>query len=238
MSLALAALLAVANDAPVENDGGVEFTVSRGGTYLIVMGGVLGSGAATAVLGARALRGSADFTLSGPTAAGLFVLFVGGGLTGARLLDPSPPAAWGSAAAGAAGAGIVFYFVHKAITPDASVELTLTGMSLGYLAGAAAWLALPHADVLTWKELAASVGTGALFSAVFFLIANARQNVIEELNVLALIAPALGLLAGRLVFAFWQPFDPWVDEWKPPFRAQPIVAMGPTGASMGIAGSW
>ena len=33
-------------------------------------------------------------------------------------------------------------------------------------------------------------------------------------------------------------FDPWFDDLEPPFRMEPIIAVSPSGATVGLAANW
>lgn len=221
-----------------------DVTGAKGGTHLIGIGGVIGTGAAIVALAGALTRFpqlDGDLVLSGAGAGGLFALFLGGGLAAARLLDPTPPAAWGSFWAGTAGAGIGLKLAIDArggTFGSVSSDLVLLASALGYLAGSAIYLALPDAQTLSWKEFWVTVGPGALVGGVLAAVGLTQGFSSTALIWATIVSPVAVILALRLAFAFWQPFDPWVDDLKPPFRAQPIIALAPTGASVGIAGSW
>lgn len=238
-ALVLAAVFAAAPAAADED--GFSFPTSKGGTHLIGIGGVIGTGAAMVVIvGALLGPQNHDLTPSGAAAAGLFALFLGGGLTGARLLEPTPAAAWGSFWAGTAGAGLGMAIAFN-LRPQgpASLEEAMLLMATGYLAAAGLYAALPDAAILSWKEFWATVGPGALaFIGMAIAGIAANLNRYNDFNLATAIVPVTAILVSRVLFSAWQPFDPWVDDLKGPFRAQPIIALGPTGASVGIAASW
>lgn len=213
-----------------------DVSLAKGGTHLIGIGGVIGTGAAiVAIAGALINPTIREFAPSGAAAAGLFALFLGGGLAGARLLDPTPPAAWGSFWAGTAGAMLGFWVGLEGRAPT---EVVLGAGALGFFAAAVPYLVLPDASTLSWKEFWATVTPGALGAGLVALVAITGNLVDPRLKAVMAVVPVASIVASRILFSIWQPFDPWVDDLKPPFRSQPIIGLGPSGASVGIAGSW
>ena len=218
----------------------LSFDLTKGGVHVVATNTVIGVGAASIVLIAGLTGGpNRDVTFAGAAAIGIVALFLGGGLTAGHLLDPTPPMAWSTVITGAAGAAVGLGVMIMAFPFGATVESVMLAMSLGYLVAAALDLALPGRDSMSWKDfwlpiLVAAVPGAALVAVG--TIGNAFRS--QGFVVLTLVYPVFALLATRAILAAAQPFAPWFDDLKPPFRAEPIIAITPSGAMVGLAATW
>ncbi len=239
LALAVAALAASSASAQSEPRAW-SFPMTRGANHLLATHGAIGAGAASIFLLGYLTGGpSRNLFVGGAGAVGLLALFLGGGLTAGHLLEPTPPMAWSTVFAGAAGAAVGLGAIVLASPTGATFENVMLGMALGYLAGAVLDLALPNRSTMSWKEFWVPMVVSIVPGAVLFLVGtvgNAFRS--REFVIGALVYPLAAFLVTRAIVAFADPFDPWVDDLVPPFRAEPILSVSPSGAMVGIAATW
>ena len=234
-----------------EEGTGLSFKLSKGAVHLVVMNGLIGAGAGSIIfIDALSRRAPGSAAVGGAEAVGMIALFLGGGLTVGHLVDPTPPMAWSSLFAGGAGAGVSLGILMMTATFGAlpRSELTLFALALGYFVGSGIDLALPGRDTLSWKEFwvpmaVAFIPGGALLAIgltqglfQFGFTFNSRGSV--PYVVLSMLYPVVAFLATRGILGALKPFDPWIDDLKPPFRAEPIISFSSTGFSVGLAATW
>ena len=243
MRLALLFIVLSAAPAPGEEaftSNGLKWDMTKGSKHLLATSAIAGAGAASGVFIAMAASGPGrDLVFAGAATVGLIALFMGGGLTAGHLFDPTPPMAWSTFFAGAAGATVAMCAMTLGMSPP-SPEVIILGMSLGYVLAAGIDLLLPGRSTMSWKEfwipmLASIIPGGALILGGVLSNAFFRN---PELLAATLIYPLASFLITRAILAFTQPFDPWVDDLKPPFRAEPIIGLSPSGARVGLAATW
>ena len=218
-----------------------EFSRTKGANHLIGINGVLGAGAASIIFIAALTAGpNRNLAVSGSAAVGMVALFLGGGLTAGHLLDPTPPMAWSSFWAGSSGAflglGLLIFAYPRGLP---SVELPMLAMALGYVVGAGLDLALPGRDTLSWKDfwvpmVVAFIPGGALI--IGGILSNSFRS--PEFTAVAIFYPVVAFLTTRAIISAIRPFEPWFDDLQPPFRAEPFISIGPSGAMVGIAANW
>lgn len=242
LALLAAFLLAPGAFAEEASTGsGISFPISKGGKHLIGIGALIGTGAGSIIFIAGLTGGpNRDLAVAGGAAIGMVALFLGGGLTAGHLLDPTPPMAWSSFFAGAAGAGVgLGLMVTSFPFGPPSVEAVILSMAIGYALGAGIDLALPGRDTLSWKDfwvpMVVSIVPGA---AIIFLGAVTSAFRAPEFAVVAMFYPVVSFLVTRGILAAVRPFDPWFDDLAPPFRAEPIITFNSSGASIGIAATF
>ncbi len=238
----LSAVPALAEEATTSN--GLKWDMTKGSKHLLATSAIAGVGAASIFFISMATSGPRrDLVLAGAVTVGLVALFAGGGLTAGHLFDPTPPMAWSTFFAGAAGAAVALCamtVLNPMTTSPPSTEVLILGMSLGYLLGAGIDLLLPGRSTMSWKEfwipMLVSIIPGGVMSLVG-LVTNAFAFN-PALITAVVIYPLASFLITRAILAFVQPFDPWVDDLKPPFRAEPMIGLSPSGAMVGLAATW
>jgi hypothetical protein len=240
---ALAASSALGEDEAMEEEAsasGLKLELTKGGNHLFAINGVIGAGSAT-VLFISGLTGGANqnLPLSGAAAVGMLALFLGGGLTAGHLLDPTPPMAWSSFFAGVGGAGIGLGLMVLNFRTT-TVEAVMLAMAIGYLVGAGLDLAMPGRDSLSWKDfwlpMLVSVIPGAALIAIGSTTTAFRSI---EFTTVVILYPLVSFLVTRGVLSVVRPFDPWFDDLQPPFfRAEPMISITPSGATVGLVATW
>jgi hypothetical protein len=234
--LALALVALAASTASAEEPFG--FELSKGGKYLFAINGVLGATlGSVSVLSTLTGGPTRDVALGAAQAVGLLTVFLGGGLTAGHLLEPTPPMAWSSFFAGIAGAGLGLG-IMTTFSTGAPFEAVLLGSTVGYVLGAGLDLALPGQATMSWIEFWVPVVFAVIPGGALFFGMATMSGPPRELVALVMMYPVASFLITRGILGFIQPFQPWVDDLKPPFRAAPIIGFTPSGAMVGIAANW